>query len=122
PDAGRVVTPGSQIAGHTTAVAAGGLIPGYDTRGRDDRAAREVYPGSVKRMPGAAPTGSRAPAAARSAWRGLIGLLVGAAPASGWRWRSPWHRRAAYGGLGAATLVACGASLACLGNLGNLGN
>jgi hypothetical protein len=70
-------------------------------------------------MPGAAPAVSRPLAAARTVWCGLTGVLVGADPAPGWRWRSPWHRRAAYGGLGAATLVACVASLACLDNLGN---
>jgi signal transduction histidine kinase len=64
----------------------------------------------------------RAAAVARTVWCGLIGVLVGADPAPGWRWRSPWHRRAAYGGLGAATLVACLASLACLDNLGNTFN
>jgi len=70
-------------------------------------------------MPGAAPAVSRALAVARTVWCGLIGVLVGADPAPGWRWRSPWHRRAAYGGLGTATLVACLASLASLDNLGN---
>ena len=73
----------------------------------------------MKRMPGAAPAVSRALAVARTVWCGLIGVLVGADPAPGWRWRSPWHRRAAYGGLGTATLVACLASLASLDNLGN---
>jgi signal transduction histidine kinase len=69
-------------------------------------------------MPGAAPAPSRARAVVRATWCGLSGVLVGADPAPGWRWRSPWHRRAAYGGLGAATLVACAASLASLDNLG----
>src|ERR1019366_897677 len=70
-------------------------------------------------MPGAAPAVSRALAVARTVGCGLIGVLVGADPAPGWRWRSPWHLRAAYGGLGTATLVACLASLASLDNLGN---
>src|ERR1039457_5892764 len=76
-------------------------------------------------MPGAAPAVSRALAVARTVWCGLIGVLVGADPAPGWRWRSPWHRRAAYGGLGTATPGACPAGPGGPGNLGdpdNLGN
>jgi signal transduction histidine kinase len=46
------------------------------------------------------------------AWRGLAGVLAGPDPAP--VWRSPWRRRAAFGGLGAATLVLCAASLADL--------
>jgi signal transduction histidine kinase len=54
---------------------------------------------------------------ARGAWCGLIGVLVAADPPPVWRGRSPWHRRAAYGGLLAATLAACLASLASLDDL-----
>jgi len=73
----------------------------------------------VKRMPGVKPAAgrgrpaaSRARGIARTAWRGLAGLLAGPDPAP--VWRSPWRRRAAFGGLGAATLVLCAASLANL--------
>ncbi len=52
----------------------------------------------------------RARPVARQAGRGLLQVLVGAAPAPAWR--SPWQRRAVYAGLGAATLVLCLASLA----------
>ena len=68
-------------------------------------------------MPGTASAVSRARPAARGVWCGLIGVLAAADPAPGWRWRSPWHRRAAYGGLAAATLAACVASLASLDDL-----
>lgn len=62
-------------------------------------------------MSNAAPAASRARPAARGAWSGLVGVLVAADPAPVWRGRSPWHRRATYGGLLAATLVASLASL-----------
>ncbi len=63
-------------------------------------------------MPAAAPAASRARGVAGRAWRGLIQVLAGPDPAP--VWRSPWQRRAAYGGLSAATLTACAASLASL--------
>jgi signal transduction histidine kinase len=65
----------------------------------------------------ARPAARRPSPAARGAWSGLVGVLVAADPAPVWRGRSPWHRRAAYGGLLAATLVACLASLASLDDL-----
>ncbi len=46
---------------------------------------------------------------ARQVWRGLTVALAGSDPPP--RWRSPAQRRAAYGGLAAAMLLTCAASL-----------
>ena len=43
----------------------------------------------------------------RQAWRGLIQVLIGPAPALAWRWRSRQERWAAYAALGVATLALC---------------
>ncbi len=50
----------------------------------------------------------------RAAWRGLVQVLVGADPALGWRWRSPWQRRAARAALAVGTLLLCLASVGSL--------
>jgi signal transduction histidine kinase len=70
-------------------------------------------------MPGAASAAGRGrPAAcrtrgiARTARHGLAGVLAGPDPAP--EWRAPWRRRAAFGGLAAATLALSAASLADL--------
>jgi hypothetical protein len=49
------------------------------------------------------------------AWRALVQVLAGSDPSPRGRWRSRWQRWAAFGGLGAATLLVCAASLASLG-------
>jgi len=47
--------------------------------------------------------------AVRWLWRGLAGVVCGRDPAP--VWRSPWRRRAVYGGLAGATVLLCGLSL-----------
>jgi signal transduction histidine kinase len=54
--------------------------------------------------------------AARWLWRGLAGVLAGGDPAP--VWRSPWQRRATYGGLAAVTVLLAGLSLASVPRLG----
>jgi signal transduction histidine kinase len=66
-------------------------------------------PGAARAAGQARPGATRARRIARLTWRGLIGVLAGPDPAPAWR--SAWQRRAAVGGLGAATLVLCAASL-----------
>jgi signal transduction histidine kinase len=62
-------------------------------------------------MSGIAPAtggaGGVAHAPVRRAWRGLIQVLIGPAPALAWRWRSRQERWAAYAALGVATLALC---------------
>ncbi|HUL28701.1 MAG TPA: histidine kinase [Streptosporangiaceae bacterium] len=60
-------------------------------------------------MTGARPAVGRARRLAAQAGAGLVQVLIGPDPAPAWR--SPWHRRAVFGGLTAATLVLCLASL-----------
>ena len=47
------------------------------------------------------------PRVASAAWRGLIQVLTGSAPAPAWRWRSQAERRAAYAAVAVATLALC---------------
>src|SRR3984885_6572098 len=49
-------------------------------------------------------------------WRGLAGVAGGGDPAP--VWRSPWQRRAVYGGLAGATVLLSGVSLASVSRLG----
>src|ERR1700729_1814360 len=49
-------------------------------------------------------------------WRGLAGVAWGGDPAP--VWRSPWQRRAGYGGLAGATVLLSGVSLASVPRLG----
>jgi signal transduction histidine kinase len=52
-------------------------------------------------------------------WRGLAGVAWGGDPAP--VWRSPWPRRAVYGGLAGATVLLSGFSLASVPRLGGPG-
>jgi hypothetical protein len=54
-------------------------------------------------LPGATAAAGYVRRAARPAFSGLLSVLAGADPAPAWR--SAWRRRAAYAGLGAATLL-----------------
>src|SRR5262249_45341643 len=85
------------------------LIPRYDNADVMSPATLAAYPWIVKRMPGIPSAASRAQAAARRAWRGLVQVLIGPDPPSAWRWRSPEERGAAYAVLAIATVALCAA-------------
>jgi signal transduction histidine kinase len=58
----------------------------------------------------------RARPVVRWLWRGLAGVTWGGDPAP--VWRSPWQRRAVYGGLAGVTVLLSGVSLASVPRLG----